>query len=797
MINTQTEQLTKAVESLNIQNSRTLDTVEIGSHSLLTNNSLESDITSSGTVFATQNNLQLSDISRVKDHTDLMEVDWTYKTTTSKPFIQSHTIWASSKPQGFDLIKYSFPRDYFISNHVLQNVGQTFLSMRGDLHFVITVQGSPMLKGAIIAYPIYTRENPTVQPYNDINSWFFRQHVIVDVSDNSSTADLIIPYKHYRNGIDPFDTIFDVYVTVLSPLQGLSNVSVTITAFLENQEFKFIRPRSGDTRITQGLINVTNINNTLSDITNATLPTNMTGDSLTVKGMDDIGVSTNPSAYLIKFNSLNNSENPHSIDKISLNPSTMSTSTTDTFNTKIDEMSLRHIMCERDHYLTYGTISTTIAPSDPIYSTPLMPTIPLFRSADASYTNVMTYLTDSFKFWRGGLKFKIKFFMNRFQSMKFYLGLFYKAVAPTAFTDFSSSHGVVFDIGGDVREIEVEIPYNSETAWLHVLRKVINIAAVPTEGLKRWYDYMLGTLNLYALSPLISPDASNIAYVITMSGADDFELANYCTSSSVVQGALKLSKQSIRTPGDRTDVISNMKEFYTKWQRTQGIRYHGVTTRNSLMSFYPANILDGDSFSPVIQGVSSDGLTNVSTITTRLPMDKVSMYAAYRGGIKIRVELKVVINPDLEQEKRAGMYDKLQSLTPVCMYFNSDNYNLTGGVVDQFIDDVNGYLNATNEFMPTPYLMTPINSVTPDMSQTMVYEFEVPYQRNTKFYTLNSGDAIDYGIVLLGYTTAGIRDPSIGIEAMVYTKIADDGRFGILNWGGFVRQENLFSLVSE
>jgi len=790
----------QVLENPGIQHSNTLNTTEVGEDTLLTNRSLEPVLDKTGTVYSTQNNVQVSDISRVKDSTDLMEVDWNYKNTTSKPFLQQHANWASSVSAGTHLIEYKFPNDYFSSNHVLKTIGNTFLSMRGDLHFIVTVQGSPVLSGALIIHPVYKlNNNITIHPTNGVHSWFFRQHAILDVSDNSSTVDLVVPYRYYRNGVDPFDEITSVFVTVLVPLQGISNVSITTTAYLENQEFKFLRPIESQVRKTQGLVDVTTINNNLSDIVNATLPLNITGDEFNISGMDDVGLTTNPSSYIVKFNSLNNAENPHYIDKMSLSPKTISCSTMDTFNTKIDEMSLHHIMCERDHYLTSGTIKTTVNPADAIFNLPLMPTIPLFRNNET--VNTMSYIADTFKFWRGGLRFKIKFFMNRFQSMKFYLGLFYKAVSPTPFTDFSSSHGVVFDIGGNTREIEVEIPYNSETAWLHVLRKTIDITATYPGDSKQWYDYMLGSLTLYALSPLVSPDNTHIDYTITMSGADDFELANYCTTTQVSQGILKMSKDSIRTPDNITDVVTSMKDFYCKWQEIVSNGFLEITKPTSYISFQPSEILTTRGQHITGAGGSPTADTEIFRTKVDTILDKTAMYGAYRGGIKVRITVNVLPLLENFDFNNAVVSDILSKyFKPVCMYFNSDVYNVGPAEILQFVDNV-AYQKTGASGVLTPYLITPINNTTMIMNQPLVYEIEVPYQRNTKYFEIGSDDSLDYGVIIFGFTQKypdPEGGPKIGFNYTIQCKIADDGRFGVLNYGGFdTKNYTNFSLVGK
>jgi hypothetical protein len=793
------ENIIEAVKRLDIKDSTSLSTEEVGSTSLLTNEPLTPNISQTGTTYATQNNVQITDISRVQDRYDLLEIDWDFKNTTSKPFVQDKGLWTRDRGSGSNLMTYGFPNDYFTSNHVLKNIGETFLSMRADLHFVVSIQSSPLLRGALIIHPGYLQgDSPSF--VHATNTAYLREHAILDASDNSSTVDLIVPFRYYRNGTDPFSTIFNVYIDVLVPLAGLDSVAFTVTAFLENQEFKFLRPMEAITsRRTQGLVNVTTINNTLSEIENATLPLNMTGDTLNVSGMDDVSISTNPTAYMVKFNSLNNARNPHNIEKVAINPNAINVATSDTFNTRMDEMSIKHIMCERDHYVDTVYIDKTIEAGKAIYSLPLAPTVQMMKGI-LPY-NAMCYISDAFKFWRGGLKFKIKFIMNRFQSMKFYLGLFYKSAPPVNFTDWSSSHGVVFDIGGDTREITVVIPYNSETPWLHVPNATIDTEKIHKDERAQWFDYIMGSLTLYALTPLITTDSTNIAAIITMCGEDDFELANYTVSTRASQAdEVVLSKRSTRTPNYITDTITTMKDLYSK--------YVNVGTSSTIVDFKdinkfwvvpPAAFLS-DTFNPLIGGITSDGtaeFTNAVSIREKIP--KSSIYAGYHGGLTARIEMDLSIySEDGNDNSRFLDYYR-----PMCMYFNPDSFGYTGdpAIMTEFYDQVLQYLgNAGSiDVLPTPYTILPVNNTQVDNTGKCVYEIDIPYQRNTKYIvTQLESDPFSYGLIIFGYyklpqyklpeyvTTSGNFD--------VYAKISDEGRFGIINTGDFAINEKRFDL---
>lgn len=795
-----------------VENSNTLHTMNEGNTNLLNPEPLKPSYDATGTSLVLQNSVQVSDISRDKDQHDLLEIDWSYKNTTSKPFIVQTHKWLSSNAISDNIFKFSFPRDYFLGNHVLQTVGDTFLSMRGDLHFVVTAHGTPVSSGSVIITPdFYPFNANNSQPLYDA---FVRQFAILDISDNTATADLVVPFKWLRNGIDPFDACTMINAYVLAPLQGINEVSLTITVFLENQEFKFLRPinnpslrdfrnrgaigvkenipkvtttptidkiKEMDIRKVQGLVNVTTINNTLSDIQEATLPTNMTGDSLAVDTslMDDVGVPTNPSGVIVKFNSLNNADNPQNIEKMALISKSQRVSTPATFNTTMDEMSYKHILCEREHLMREIKISKTVAAGEPVFSEFITPTSTIAQSANnqSPQVNLLQHVADKYKFWRGGIKYRIRFYMNRFQSIKIYCGLFYKANAPTVFQDWSSSHGAILDIGGDQREVTIEVPYNSETPWLQVPHGILgNLIGVDNSA----FDYSMGQLSVYAVTPLISPEGSpnDIQMVITQMGAEDFELANY-TPSNRTQASVLLSKRSLRTPNYITDVASDMKQYFSKWQLVSSSSKVGLSALHNYITCFCGEVFAKISATP------SYATDDIILRKAEIARFEHLIHSHYCGGLKFRVELSKRISKRNEEAVS-------DDIVPYCYYVNPDqqdvimvNTNTMKQVANALLDFKVKPINNIS----TPYIAQPVNSKYSE--STVVYEVEVTFQKNVKYTMVNREvlwRPLDFGYLLFGFSSvAGEKlDPSTNyLSYNIYAKIADDGRFATIETGRF------------
>jgi hypothetical protein len=662
--------------------------------------------------------------------------------------------------------------------------------MRGDLHFVLTTIGSPFATGALIVAPYY---NPNIISTFSYADAYFRPHVILDISDNTSTVDFVVPFRWYRNSCDPFERIVGIQVMVLEPLQGLTSASFTVTAFLENQEFRFLRPTDATAlRQTQGLIDVTSISNTLSNIETANLPMEMGGDEFDLKfGMDDVGVGNNPNAYLVRFNTLNNSTNPHSIEKVALHASTVMPSTYDVFNTKVDEMSIKHIFCEREYFYDTPQVSTTTTPTSQIFAMPLAPNPRTVVNQQA--LSIADFYSSYSKFWRGGMKIKLRFFMNRFQSIKVYAGLFYKTVTPTTFSDWSSSHGVILDIGGDQREVIVEIPYNAETPWLQTLHASTDVTA-PSPNYLSIFDHILGQFSLYAITPLVSPSGSptTIKVHVTYSMCDDFELAGFSTHNRVTQGLMdktvKLSRDSERTPNMCNDTITSMKDILKKWQLVN------VETEVKLSGKWFAFVMSPDSLfelrpvlsnfeAPLLSGTMR-GLTGTQRLWGTLP------YSGYRGGVKVRFDLDFVT---LDQNNKILSMEP--DYIPYVYYLNPDALQVANGsfseseVITSLANCIEGTLKESIIPVTTPFEVLPVNTMR--QGDTRIFEFEIPYQRNLKYIPTNlferepRNNHFGYMMVVFKLRPNAVEagEKTTVVDLKYFAKIADDGRFGILETG--------------
>lgn len=787
------------VKSVNLTNEQTQVTTTIPSvDSLYKNQPLKPVVDQMGSAYTAQNNITIENISHSPDVTDVTDVDYSYINTVKKPYYVKTFQVTSANTVGSNIYTMNLPGDYFAANHVLQNVGATFKSFRGDFHMLISVQGTPLTVGALAAVVTYgTYQGNYGSATESLNNIYYRQHAIIDYSDNSNTVDLVIPFRHYKNGIDPFQSCHSVRFTPLVQLAGQTSVTITVSMFVENPVFRFLRPKpttfadvfEGDEgRQTQGFINITNINNTMNDLIDSTLPMNLTGDTLDINPsmMDDVPIPTNPQPMLVKYNSINNTNNPFPVERATLQPGAQRIADKYTYGTQIDEMAIQSI-CKKDNFVKRFDILTTTPVNNPIYATYVTPCT-YWIAAASQHVNPMSYITSQLKFWRGGLKYKFRFYMNRFQSVKLYAAMFYKTDAePTVVSDFSTSHGVVLDIGGDKREVEIEIPYNAETPWLFC---PVRLGQDLTTGQADYYS--LGKLVLYSMTPLVSPTGSptSITCDVTVSVCDDFEYAAHATSNGTAQ-AITLSKPSVRTPNDIVDIIPSTKTIMKKYTKRINHRQRVDMSKFKLVADANNVVRDWNSYS--MEGPTSlNQCVMTYPYSAQLPFSR--LFNATRGGRTFRIEMTAAPEqPDSIMNHYA--------LVPFCVYINGPFTNADWNQwAPEILESLQRYFITDwlqdNNTVTTPYVIQPINPTVITNGTKVVYEVDCPYQGVNKYHpTSPAGTRQVNGILIWGWYSPVVNDipeTFYQFHTQVYSKLSDDARFGLAEIGSVFIQPQTF-----
>lgn len=146
----------------------------------------------------------------------------------------------------------------------------------------------------------------------------------------------------------------------------------------------------------------------------------------------------------------------------------------------------------------------------------------------------VAHIANLFRYWRGSLKFTVRFFPSKFHRGKFRVAYEPSGdLAPGASIDSSMVINKVVDIATST-STELEIPFMAPTAWLENEDSTSNYGVNPSD--LHWANddssigysaqHHNGTFVVQALNQLTGPDAiGDVPFVVYLSGGPDLEFA--------------------------------------------------------------------------------------------------------------------------------------------------------------------------------------------------------------------------------------------------------------------------------
>ncbi len=141
------------------------------------------------------------------------------------------------------------------------------------------------------------------------------------------------------------------------------------------------------------------------------------------------------------------------------------------------------------------------------------------------YHTPLSYISEMFRSWRGGLRLRVKIVCTKFHKGRLKISYDPRANIGTHAVDENLVYTEIIDIG-ETDEVEFIIPYHQATAWLDIQKDVTvenwtsGNALAPRVGIDN------GTLNISVLNTLVAPATGAIGIFCFICGADDFEFAN-------------------------------------------------------------------------------------------------------------------------------------------------------------------------------------------------------------------------------------------------------------------------------
>lgn len=535
-----------------------------------------------------------------------------YDNLYGTPMYVGQLQFPSSAVSGQVLSSYSFLN--LVNNANITRLFRDYRYVSFDIKFTVNVTGNAMSSGALImsckpSDPVipgsYAYFAGAPAPQFPLQSICALPYVLMDVS-KQAVYEIEMPFTYYATFLTaqnysstyPYNVLNVVVLHPYLPSSGTAPLNIELYASLIN-----IRVCEKQSYLAQGLraeslISIGEHHDTImkmDNISNSSLPVNVTGDALTVPmslnpltgiakaistmwsfgksvvrgGMDNPSDTRNPRFLGMRiWQKISSIKNVLDVQRFALDPSVLYTVTPlmkDDMRLSADEMSIEYF---RNRWSWNNSLSFNAAtPTGKLLLT--LGITPLDNSASNVVANPRTSSFMDFAsfatFWRGTIKFRVLFGSNKFRQCKILAAIHYGIMpndpslgdVATGKVDPRSVPHVVYDIGGGDDFIEIDVPYKSPFE----VSRVITDPSSPFTT-----ENTIGTLALYLVSPVtVSAGTSSIVYYSTFTAwGDDFQIYNhYSYPSTYAQSSLKMEFPS-PTLGSRLHtvaMIASLKEL--------------------------------------------------------------------------------------------------------------------------------------------------------------------------------------------------------------------------------------------
>ncbi|UHM27687.1 MAG: capsid protein [Fushun diaea subdola dicistro-like virus 2] len=480
----------------------------------------------------TQKEPNLQDVS-------MQESQWHVRDVMRKPLVLKNFAWSTGQEQYRELFSAVVPGACFKGPH--ENLVKSFVYWRGHPRFRLQVNATKFHMGRLmmVFIPLADTKNYTNYLWSVDNLTSF-PHVMLDASEGNSGV-LDIPFVHmfsYFTSVEErrWDKLGSIKVFVFNSLRVAQAASkiVDCTLWVHWDNCELHQPcELHDVQMPKTEAGVEGLVKGIAQANPFSLP-NLTKTVGNISGMtSNCDKPTNP----LEINrwvpnvvsSLNFGDGIDMSNRLSLQNGTYTVGDSDLISTTKDDTNLLEIMKIPTRLQTYSWPTQTESEAR-IFEIPVTPcnvgavTYNVAVSdgrVDVMEPTLLAYVSRTFKFWRGSLRFKIQVIASSMHS-----GRLQFAFAPISrFKTFDQSNYVntyIMDLK-ERHEIEFVIPYMSERPWKRCDKL---IPLIQTES-ERDGNYKTGWLNCHILNRLTAPDSvsQSVDINIFVSAGDDYEVA--------------------------------------------------------------------------------------------------------------------------------------------------------------------------------------------------------------------------------------------------------------------------------
>jgi len=500
----------------------------------------------------------------------IQEDGWTLSNMLERFSFKNSYDWLSSKTSHSILAKLRIPQDLIVNN-LTSAPFSSFMYWRGDVELQFQVTATPFHQGMAVAFfvPLTTGNTIETNIINNFTAISVNQAVYLFANANTA-AKMTIPFNSLQHYIDlsvigpstPENSLGYVYIVVFNQLALSANASDTATIsvfsrFLNNQ---FKVPRQPNLQVSPPILigkpqssakpSKSQAKHTiLGTIANSILPDVTVADTIDLASnliSTMLDKPTDPSlqnpSTILSNSRLNFHSGIENIDKMTMDPSQIFISNSETFSTVEDEMSYEYLK-KKYSYLGSFNMTTSQRPGTVLASFPINPFPSLLKAGVMTQIPLLSYISIPFNYYTGGFTYKMQVVSTSLQTGKLFIAFNYGSYSVPTNTDINkvtSQYGQAFEINQGSNVLEFSVPYVATTPYKRV----------PTSNLPTSQD-SLGYINIIVLNSLVAPNntPTSITFNLFIAGADDFSLntlsdGNNLTSAFYLATPGLLSKES-------------------------------------------------------------------------------------------------------------------------------------------------------------------------------------------------------------------------------------------------------------
>ncbi|AOC55055.1 polyprotein [Washington bat picornavirus] len=492
------------------------------------------------------------ELSNLKEYS-MPEDEWHVRNIMAKPIPFYTGDWSTGTATGTIVQRWNVPGDTLFGPHY--NMVSTFTYFRGHPKIRVQVNGTKFHAGRLIFafIPLYDHANYEDKLYS-ISSMTALPHVILDAGIANS-GELTLPFVHlntYFNSVSgdrPWQTLGTLVCAVYNRLRAATTSSQTVgvTAWIsfDNCELhqpcfahdvtfpKYNKDKRDKLETPQAESLVEGVLKSALPLVKDLITPEMTSFGNVLGGAADQDKPTDP-VEITRWvpnvvSGLTKGDGIDRCERLCLKAGGYTIPDADLISTTQDDMNLLQLM-KIPTRLQLTSWSSTTTSGTRIAHIPVAPFVIEGQEVDSSIVppvdifrpTMLSYVSRAFKYWRGGLRYKIQIIASQMHTgrlmVSFGAGL---EVGAKEFSKASYLNTYVIDLQ-EMHEVEFVVPFMAERPWLRC------DVTKPVSGKFSAQNFShTGWLDIFILNKLAHPESvsSDVEVNVMISAADDFEVA--------------------------------------------------------------------------------------------------------------------------------------------------------------------------------------------------------------------------------------------------------------------------------